>query len=172
MCESLSRNKPANWTEHLGSYVDAQLKTSRRFDAAGIEKEHPDLFVPLPRRRTSSSSSLASMTSNSTNGHDHHYNMPEGQLRYWTAEMCSKSPQLFDFVVTVSRVHRSTICDRIERYLFSLVATVLYSSHHGSSNASSLQSSHSPSAPSVSSLTSTLPTTRQSWIALSTPAFA
>jgi NAD+ kinase len=31
-------------------------------------------------------------------------NMPsaeEGQLRYWTAEMCTKSPHLFDFVVTV-----------------------------------------------------------------------
>lgn len=25
----------------------------------------------------------------------------EGQLRYWTNEMCTKSPQLFDFVVTV-----------------------------------------------------------------------
>lgn len=27
--------------------------------------------------------------------------MPEGQLRYWTADMCSRSPHLFDFVVTV-----------------------------------------------------------------------
>lgn len=26
---------------------------------------------------------------------------PEGQLRYWTADMCSRSPHLFDFVVTV-----------------------------------------------------------------------
>lgn len=26
----------------------------------------------------------------------------EGQLRYWTNEMCTKSPQLFDFVITVS----------------------------------------------------------------------
>jgi NAD+ kinase len=26
----------------------------------------------------------------------------EGQLRYWTSEMCSNSPHLFDFVVTVS----------------------------------------------------------------------
>lgn len=25
----------------------------------------------------------------------------EGQLRYWTNEMCTKSPHLFDFVVTV-----------------------------------------------------------------------
>ncbi|KAI0699536.1 hypothetical protein BC835DRAFT_536729 [Cytidiella melzeri] len=82
-------------------YVDAQLKTSRRFDAARMEKEHPGLFVPVPRRRTSSSSSLASMTSPSTNGHDHGSLMPEGQLRYWTADMCSHSPHLFDFVVTL-----------------------------------------------------------------------
>ncbi|OSD01289.1 ATP-NAD kinase [Trametes coccinea BRFM310] len=75
-------------------YVDSQLKTSRRFDAAGIEREHPELFVPFPKRRTSSSSSLMSYTND---------NLPssEGQLRYWTAEMCSRSPHLFDFVVTL-----------------------------------------------------------------------
>lgn len=27
----------------------------------------------------------------------------DGQLRYWTAEMCNRSPHLFDFVVTVSQ---------------------------------------------------------------------
>ena len=26
----------------------------------------------------------------------------EGQLRYWTSEMCSSQPHLFDMVVTVS----------------------------------------------------------------------
>ena len=25
----------------------------------------------------------------------------EGQLRYWTPDMCSRSPHLFDFVITV-----------------------------------------------------------------------
>lgn len=25
----------------------------------------------------------------------------EGQLRYWTNDMCTKSPHLFDFVITV-----------------------------------------------------------------------
>ena len=25
----------------------------------------------------------------------------EGQLRYWTPEMCSNTPQLFDFVITL-----------------------------------------------------------------------
>ncbi|KAI8975896.1 hypothetical protein BD414DRAFT_467649 [Trametes punicea] len=75
-------------------YVDSQLKSSRRFDAAGIEREHPELFLPFPKRRTSSSSSLTSFNND---------NPPssEGQLRYWTAEMCSRSPHLFDFVVTL-----------------------------------------------------------------------
>ncbi|KAI0674786.1 ATP-NAD kinase [Trametes maxima] len=77
-------------------YVDAQLKTSRRFDAAGLERDHPELFVPMtPKRRTSSSSSLASGYNND------HLPTSEGQLRYWTADMCSKSPHLFDFVVTL-----------------------------------------------------------------------
>ncbi|PCH43982.1 ATP-NAD kinase [Wolfiporia cocos MD-104 SS10] len=74
-------------------YVDAQLKTSRRFDAAGIEREHPEFFVPYPRRRSSSTSSLADDNGNAS--------ADLGQLRYWTADMCSRSPHLFDFVVTL-----------------------------------------------------------------------
>ncbi|KAI0661132.1 hypothetical protein C8Q70DRAFT_1052240 [Cubamyces menziesii] len=70
------------------------LKTSRRFDAAGIEREHPELFVPFPKRRTSSSSSLSAYSND-------HLPSSEGQLRYWTADMCSRSPHLFDFVVTL-----------------------------------------------------------------------
>ncbi|RDX47995.1 ATP-NAD kinase [Lentinus brumalis] len=77
-------------------YVDAQLQTSRRFDAAGLAREHPELFVPFPKRRTSSSSSLHSTLSNGDSQPS-----SEGQLRYWTAEMCSRSPHLFDFVVTL-----------------------------------------------------------------------
>ncbi|ORY89383.1 hypothetical protein BCR35DRAFT_288081 [Leucosporidium creatinivorum] len=110
-------------------YVDSQLRKSKRFDAEGMERDNPELFRPLPRRysRTSSSASLAGsgilepplkkMTalsslsdalkrSNSTStesgrrasgdGHGE-----EGQLRYWTNEMCSKSPHLFDFVITL-----------------------------------------------------------------------
>ena len=34
-------------------YVDAQLQSSRRFDAAGIERDHPELFEPFPYRRGS-----------------------------------------------------------------------------------------------------------------------
>jgi NAD+ kinase len=81
--------------------VDNQLRHSRRFDADGIEGDHPELFVPLPRRRSSSSNSLSSMSSNSTSKDDF-YVREEGQLRYWTSDMCSHSPHLFDFVVTVS----------------------------------------------------------------------
>ncbi|THG93175.1 hypothetical protein EW026_g7988, partial [Hermanssonia centrifuga] len=88
--------KPHKGGRGMTVYVDAQLQTSRRFDAAGIERDHPELFVPVPRRRSSSSSSLASMSSQKDDSI-----MPEGQLRYWTAEMCSRSPQLFDFVVTL-----------------------------------------------------------------------
>ncbi|RPD63735.1 ATP-NAD kinase [Lentinus tigrinus ALCF2SS1-6] len=79
-------------------YVDAQLKSSRRFDAAGLAHEHPEFFVPFPKRRTSSSSSLHS---NFSNGNGDSQPSSEGQLRYWTAEMCSRSPHLFDFVVTL-----------------------------------------------------------------------
>ncbi|KAK7035247.1 hypothetical protein VNI00_012014 [Paramarasmius palmivorus] len=79
-------------------YVDHQLRNSRRFDAAGIERDHPELFIPFPRRRTSSSNSLSSMTS----GPKEDFSLnEEGQLRYWTSSMCSQSPHLFDFVVTL-----------------------------------------------------------------------
>lgn len=75
-------------------YVDAQLRTSRRFDAEGIRREHPELFEPFPQRRSSSHGAASS--SPESNAED------DGQLRYWTSAMCSKSPHLFDFVVTVS----------------------------------------------------------------------
>ncbi|THV06787.1 ATP-NAD kinase [Dendrothele bispora CBS 962.96] len=79
-------------------YVDNQLRTSRRFDAEGIERDHPELFVPFPRRRTSSSNSLSSMQSAQK---EDFYLKEEGQLRYWTSSMCSQSPHLFDFVITL-----------------------------------------------------------------------
>ncbi|KAF8813644.1 ATP-NAD kinase [Phlegmacium glaucopus] len=78
-------------------YVDRQLRHSKRFDAEGIERDHPELFVPFPRRRTSSSQSLSSLSSTSTSREDG----DEGQLRYWTSSMCSHSSHLFDFVVTL-----------------------------------------------------------------------
>jgi NAD+ kinase len=81
--------KPRRGSRGLVVYVDAQLRTSRRFDAQGIERDHPQLFLPLPTRKSSASDDSTAPT------HD------QGQLRYWTAEMCSKKPNLFDFVVTL-----------------------------------------------------------------------
>ncbi|BGP08328.1 hypothetical protein JCM10049v2_004175 [Rhodotorula toruloides] len=126
-------------------YVDSQLRKSKRFDAAGIEREHPELLRPLPNRRysrTASSASLAtetgplraangastparpgaltpltmtnlgeallkrnnsitSVTGDSTHPAKKGADGEEGQLRYWTNEMCRKSPHLFDFVITL-----------------------------------------------------------------------
>lgn len=85
------------------SYVDAQLRTSKRFDAAGIEAEHPEFFVPVVRRRSSSSASVNTL-SGSGFGSDASGaagQNGDGQLRYWTSDMCAKTPHLFDFVVTV-----------------------------------------------------------------------
>ncbi|KAG9055460.1 hypothetical protein FS842_002128 [Serendipita sp. 407] len=78
-------------------YVDAQLRNSKRFDAEGMQRDFPELFVPIPRRKPSSSS-LKSAQSHSDN---HPESGEDGQLRYWTADMCSRSPHLFDFVVTL-----------------------------------------------------------------------
>ncbi|TFK54034.1 ATP-NAD kinase [Heliocybe sulcata] len=83
-------------------YVDNQLRASRRFDAAGIERDHPEYFVPFPRRRQSTTSSTSSSSSNASSPPaDNQFPKDDGQLRYWTAEMCSRSPHLFDFVVTL-----------------------------------------------------------------------
>ncbi|EGN99519.1 hypothetical protein SERLA73DRAFT_106099 [Serpula lacrymans var. lacrymans S7.3] len=93
--------KHRNGHRGLVVYVDHQLRHSRRFDADGIERDHPELFIPLPRRRSSSSNSLSSLSSSSASQPDDYVGSHEGQLRYWTSEMCSKSPHLFDFVVTL-----------------------------------------------------------------------
>ncbi|SCZ88812.1 BZ3500_MvSof-1268-A1-R1_Chr2-1g04652 [Microbotryum saponariae] len=125
-------------------YVDSQLRKSKRFDAEGMERSNPNLFRPLQRRysRTSSSASLATTGPNGSGSNETplkrmtplsqlndamrrsgesgssyrrepswnnstaslNYQTDEGQLRYWTNEMCSKSPHLFDFVITVSDV--------------------------------------------------------------------
>ncbi|KAF7298278.1 NAD+ kinase [Mycena chlorophos] len=75
-------------------YVDHQLRNSKRFDAEGIQRDHPELFVPVPRRKSSSATSMAV--------YKDELNLKEtGQLRYWTSDMCSQSPHLFDFVVTL-----------------------------------------------------------------------
>jgi len=93
--------KPTHTGRGVVVYVDAQLKASRRFDAAGIERDHPELFVPFPRRRESGSSTHSAASGMSREENAHAHPIGEGQLRYWTADMCSRSPHLFDFVVTV-----------------------------------------------------------------------
>lgn len=87
-------------------YVDQQLRTSKRFDAAGIAEQYPELMVPLPRRRSSSVSINAmdaSFTSvdSARSGSSSSAAAGEGQLRYWTPEMCSSTPHLFDLVITL-----------------------------------------------------------------------
>ncbi|KDQ57717.1 hypothetical protein JAAARDRAFT_130629, partial [Jaapia argillacea MUCL 33604] len=94
--------KKRNGDRGLVVYVDNQLRHSRRFDATGIEREYPELLIPFPRRRASnSSSSSSSNASTSSPPRDEAFLREEGQLRYWTADMCSRSPHLFDFVVTL-----------------------------------------------------------------------
>jgi NAD+ kinase len=83
-------------------YVDAQLRTSKRFDAAGIQRDYPELFQTVIRRRSSSSASFGSLSAfNSSSNIDNLRKKEDGQLRYWTGQMCSDSPDLFDFVVTL-----------------------------------------------------------------------
>lgn len=88
-----------------------------------MEREFPELFRPSHRRKSFSSSSLSSsqtfeglkrtampglqpLQDNSPKVSSESVRKTsgdEGQLRYWTNEMCSKSPHLFDYVVTVRR---------------------------------------------------------------------
>jgi NAD+ kinase len=144
-------------------YVDSQLRTSKRFNAAGLEEEHPEFFKPYPRRRSSSSASIATLSAslsdvsllsraNSTNGAKRRSDIgrdaenEQGQLRYWTSDMCSSTPNLFDFVITVSRA----LCRRVLLTLVSLAEMEPYSSPLGCSSASFRQSCPSRSAPSAS----------------------
>ncbi|SNX81883.1 related to UTR1 (associated with ferric reductase activity) [Melanopsichium pennsylvanicum] len=82
-------------------YVDSQLRQSKRFDAGGIRRDYPQLFASAqPKRTPNLSSSLSSTSAHDGNGS---FNRNEGgnQLRFWNADMCSRSPHLFDFVVTL-----------------------------------------------------------------------
>lgn len=86
-------------------YVDSQLRHSKRFDKEGIKRDHPDFFKPLLRRGSSSSASINTLSaypSSASLSESHRKKADEGQLRYWTSEMCSNASHLFDFVITVS----------------------------------------------------------------------
>lgn len=91
-------------------YVDSQLRTSKRFNVNGMRQEFPHLFTPRPRSRSTSQHDLKDMSFSMTsasispqsqerNYHPHKHD--EGQLRFWTADMCTKSPHLFDLVITL-----------------------------------------------------------------------
>lgn len=135
-CRSVSMFMPLAFD----SYVDSQLRKSRRFDAEGIQRDHPELFEPFPRRRTSSSHSVSSISSASV----HNEESDEGQLRYWTSSMCNHSPHLFDFVVTVRIAYACIMLQHRTDNPNSSEAMAQSFSHPGSSSASYRPSSHSP----------------------------
>ncbi|KAA1117909.1 hypothetical protein PGT21_027019 [Puccinia graminis f. sp. tritici] len=113
--QSLQRSASSNQSKPLVVYVDHQLRHSTRFDRAGLERDYPDWFRPLSPRnrfkrrvsRTNSVSSLSSIRSNlsnhssASNSTTDSFLQDDGRLRYWTPEMCAKSPELFDLVITL-----------------------------------------------------------------------
>ncbi|EFP74994.2 hypothetical protein PGTUg99_016399 [Puccinia graminis f. sp. tritici] len=113
--QSLQRSASSNQSKPLVVYVDHQLRHSTRFDRAGLERDYPDWFRPLSPRnrfkrrvsRTNSVSSLNSIRStlsnhsSASNSTTDSFLQDDGRLRYWTPEMCAKSPELFDLVITL-----------------------------------------------------------------------
>ncbi|KAH8924277.1 ATP-NAD kinase [Atractiella rhizophila] len=101
--------KPRNGRDRgIIVYVDQQLKKSKRFDVPGIQASHPEIFKPVNNRRVSRNSSTTSVNSyrsgsgsNGSSFREGSGDDQEGQLRYWTAEMCTRSAHLFDLVVTL-----------------------------------------------------------------------
>ncbi|GAA5925288.1 uncharacterized protein JCM15063_004982 [Sporobolomyces koalae] len=59
-------------------YVDSQLKKSKRFDAAGIERDHPELFRPFPSHRRYSRTSSSASLATDFNGHPRRSSGPTG----------------------------------------------------------------------------------------------
>ncbi|KAI7948731.1 hypothetical protein MJO29_010396 [Puccinia striiformis f. sp. tritici] len=111
------QSTPSHKSKPLVIYVDQQLRHSTQFDRAGLEKEFPDWFrllspqnqykLRLSRSRTNSVSSISSMQSD-LSSHSSASNLTtdpslqdDGRLRYWTPEMCAKTPELFDLVITL-----------------------------------------------------------------------
>lgn len=135
----LTLDSSMNYLLPSRSYVDAQLRTSKRFDASGLKESNPEFFKPLYRRRSSSTASMSTLSgfvsdasvggyaSRSSRGRGGGNNGgngsgtngtgtgagagEDGQLRYWTSEMCSSQPHLFDMVVTVSNKLYYRRCD-------------------------------------------------------------
>ncbi|ODN94738.1 hypothetical protein L198_04882 [Cryptococcus wingfieldii CBS 7118] len=90
-------------------YVDIALKESERFDAAGLERHHPELFQPMEPRRTPSSTSIGNLSrlssaftsASSANDGSKGQKGEDGQLRYWTSDLCANKADQFDLVITL-----------------------------------------------------------------------
>lgn len=82
-------------------YVDSQLRQSKRFDAEGIRREYPHLFSPVSSRNQSSSNGNSPPESLSNGKFSSTQTKDDGLLRFWTSDMCSRAPHLFDMVVTL-----------------------------------------------------------------------
>jgi len=112
--QPLQRSTSSNPSKPLVIYIDHQLRHSTRFDRPGLERDHPDWFKPLSSRhrfsrrlsRANSVSSVSSLHSNlsshsSASNSASDSSPDDGRLRYWTPEMCAKTPELFDLVITL-----------------------------------------------------------------------
>lgn len=108
------RSTSSNQSKPLVIYIDHQLRHSTRFDRPGLERDYPDWFKPLSSRhrfsrrlsRANSVSSVSSIHSNlsshsSASNSTSDSSLEDGRLRYWTPEMCAKTPELFDLVITL-----------------------------------------------------------------------
>ncbi|WFC94148.1 NAD(+) kinase [Malassezia brasiliensis] len=85
-------------------YVDSQLRYSKRFNVDKIREEHPEVFEPIHPHQQGTMRPRSRSQSRSQSPHRFMHHEPpsqEGQLRFWTAELCSSSPHLFDFVITL-----------------------------------------------------------------------
>lgn len=116
------RSTSSNQSKPLVIYIDHQLRHSTRFDRPGLERDYPDWFKPLSSRhrfsrrlsRANSVSSVSSIHSNlsshsSASNSTSDSSLEDGRLRYWTPEMCAKTPELFDLVITVSIRNQPTL---------------------------------------------------------------
>ncbi|XAO24475.1 hypothetical protein I312_103276 [Cryptococcus bacillisporus CA1280] len=101
-----NRYGTASLTRGMVVYVDSEFESSKAFDAQGLQRDYPELFEPMLSNRSFSSLSSVN-TPNDSSTDEGPINsgsvtpVGEGQLRYWTNELCSSSPHLFDLVITL-----------------------------------------------------------------------
>lgn len=78
-------------------YVDQQLQRSKRFNPEGIRRDYPQVFEPIAHRAERQNSSTGTPSIDA----DVATSPRDGQLRYWTPDLCTEHPELIDFVVTL-----------------------------------------------------------------------